>query len=272
MYIFSQVKESLGYQTIGIENGQIIGGVEAKDVACCCNECRCVCTDFMFLVDTTGSMGGAISTIKNNIAKVLSGGVYLLPDGSEVYVPPFDSPSCFWSLATFRDFEDEGYENGWIVNQGFTQVSQNIVAAAQTMNPGGGGDFREQNLAALTNAAGQWMGIGGRGQYQGCAATYGSPAIKKVIICASDVPGHENGAKGKPYPTIQQTIHALQQQGIRMICWNIGGGWGGQGGTIATATGGFTVPGSGPLALLNALCRATTGEDFVNTGSTFTTI
>lgn len=248
-------------------NKSVTGALTPQGLECspCCNRCLCRCTDFMFLVDNTGSMGGNISLLQDNIEKVINGGVYVV-NGEAIEVPPFDSPSCFWSLATFKDYEDKrGYENGWIVQSNFESDATEFINAVNQMSPGGGGDAYEQNLSALKNAASQWTSIGGRSpSYTGSDCPNG---VKRVVVCSSDVRGWTRQEKpANPYPeTVQETTTALVNASIKLIAWDVrssSGSWAQQASPMASTTGGAVIGGNDALTLLDALCIAASDQGF----------
>lgn len=228
-----------------VENGALVLSETAND-PCCCG-CICSCTDLLFLIDTTGSMGGQLNAFRAAMNTV---------------VDKFNSPTCRWGVANYKDFEDGGpYANGWRVNTNFT----NNVGAAQNAINGlfhsGGGDELEQNLAALSNAANQWQSIGGRAPTDACGNN-SSVTIKRAVVWAGDVGGWENGAKGLPYPSLAATIAALVAAQIKVIA--LGGGLGPQATAITAATGGIFLSNSGTdsAQILDAICLALVGQPY----------
>lgn len=219
--------------------------------SCSCHcECRCICTDLLFVIDTTSSMGGTLGSFVAAMQTV---------------VKEFNSETCKWGVANYRDFEDGGsYSQGWKVDKNFTNDVASVGASISALSKGGGGDGLEQNLAALLNAAQQWESIGGRSLSEKC---YGDTErkIKRAILWAGDVIGHTDGAKGLPYPSLNATINALKAAEIKVIA--VGGGLGSQATAITNATEGKFLSGSSgsnidSQTILDAICLALVGKPY----------
>ena len=226
----------------------VVDGKLAANQNCCCG-CVCSCTDLLFLIDTTGSMEGQLEAFSAAMV---------------IVVEKFNSPTCRWGVASYKDFEDGGpYANGWLVSSNFTNNVGAAQAAINSLFPRGGGDLEEQNLAALSNAATQWQSIGGRATTDTCGS--GSNTIRRAIVWAGDVPGHTNGAKGFPYPTVNATILALKEAKIKVIA--LGNGLGGQAAAITAATNGVFLQNDGTNSsqILDAICLALVGQTYTET-------
>jgi hypothetical protein len=195
------------------------------------------------MIDTTSSMQGTLTGFVNAMRTV---------------VKEFNSKTCRWGVANYRDFEDRGYAGGWQVNKNFTNDVESVRAAINALTVDGGGDGPEQNLAALLNAAQQWQSIGGRSLSENCTST-NERKIKRALVWAGDIIGHTDGAKGLPYPSLSQTIDALKAAEIKVIA--LGSGLGSQATEITNATKGKFLSGlsgsdADPQNILDAICLA----------------
>jgi hypothetical protein len=176
----------------------------------------------------------------------------------------YNSPTCRWAVADYKDFEDGGpYANGWRVGGVFTNDVLSTQSAINALTAVGGGDGPEQNLAALSNAANQWQStLSGRGIAQNCEDEYNtSLSIKRAIVWAGDVSGWENGAKGRPYPTLEGTINSLVSAEVKVVA--LGSGLGSQASAITSATGGVFLSSGGTQSreILQAICEALSSVD-----------
>jgi hypothetical protein len=113
----------------------------------------------------------------------------------------FNSPTCRWGVADYRDYEDRGpYANGWNLRLPFTNDYGLVQSTINWMYAGGGDDQQEQNLSALKHAGDEWFTtLTGRTDAN----------VKRIIIWGGDNPGHCDGEKGYPYPTLNDTISSL---------------------------------------------------------------
>lgn len=196
------------------------------------------------MIDTTGSMGGIVTRLQNLFSDLET---------------DFATTSCRWAVADFKDYEDEGYEEGWHVFQSFTNDWSEVIEAVYQYEVGGGGDGPEQQFAALMNAATKWTSDLGGDELPGEEEEEGR---KRVIIWAGDVEGHTSGAKGYPYPSQPDLIDALVGQKIQVFGINSYSQGGGidrfsQATAISDATGGqvfHNVPDF--ISVRSAFCRA----------------
>lgn len=156
-------------------------------------------TDILLLMDTTGSMGGFIATFKE-IFEPLAQEINAL----------FPEVSFKWGVADYRDFGD--YPTAWEVGQKFTPSHALAQAAINAWTAGGGGDFTEAQLKALTDIANNWE----------TAALGGRPlsAANRIVVWAGDYPGHEDAPE---YPDLVQTIIALTAANVTVIGLNTAG-------------------------------------------------
>jgi hypothetical protein len=119
----------------------------------------------MFLVDTTGSMGGPIAGIAAQMAAIQAS-----VKGME--------PTAQFGVSQFRDFP--GSANfGFIVNQVITAVDADVNSAAAALGAGGGGDGSEGQFFALDRLADVSNPAGFRG--------IGTP----IIVYIGDAPAHD---------------------------------------------------------------------------------
>lgn len=200
----------------------------SEDFECCCG-CKCICTDLMMVFDTTGSMGSFIRNVKSVFFGV---------------VESFNSSTCRWALTDYKDYEDGGpYEEGYNNRLRFTNDIASVQAQIANIVVGGGGDPAEQNLSALKSMADKWFTLGGRLEDTEC-----NNGVKKAICWAGDIDGWEDGSKGNPYPTLQNTIDALVRENIKVFALGTGldrnfGRHGHKQATeITKATGGIYLP------------------------------
>lgn len=157
--------------------------------------------DVLFLTDTTGSMGNYINTIKAVFSPLANTVTELLPQ-----------VSFLWAAANYKDFEDgPEYASGVVINSKFTSNIGAVQSAIGVWSAGGGGDQPEQNLAALLRVAQHWADAD---------VLAGREDAQRMIIWGGDVPGWENGSKGKPHPTLMATIQALVEARIKVFAIN----------------------------------------------------
>lgn len=146
--------------------------------------------DILLLTDTTGSMGSFISSVRSGFGDIVS--------GVEAENPAADFR---WGVADYKDDEDgEPYFTDFLNVGAQFGTASDAQTAIDNYLANGGDDWPEANLAALKAAADGWEDptvLGGRSD------------AARVIIWAGDAHGWENGAKGYPYPTLQETINAL---------------------------------------------------------------
>lgn len=164
--------------------------------------------DVCFLADTTGSMGGAITNVRNNATAIMNLVRAVQPD----------SQFC---AAQYRDAGDSP---DYQVDQTITASTAAVQAAINTWAAGGGGDAPEAQLHALTELPGD------------AGFRAGST---RVIVWFGDVPGHDPTIGGA---TLASAIAALTAEGVRVIAISVGAGGGldatGQATAIVSATGG----------------------------------
>lgn len=182
--------------------------------------------DVKFIADTTGSMGGIISTVRNNATTIMNNlsGFGSAEFGVSEYGDRTDYPFYGYSV------------NGTKVNTPLTSTVATAQAGIDTWKANSGGDLPEANLTALKEQA---------------QATDWRAGSNRFIVQFGDAPGHEGGA----YPTLSDTITALNGNNVKVIVVGTNGMNNSCGGSdcaagqataIANATGGsFNLIGGG---------------------------
>jgi len=182
--------------------------------------------DVFFLADTTGSMVFAIDSVKSGVSAIMS------------------TPSVYGDVAygvgDYRDIDDSyAYQLGQRITNDASAVQAAI--GAWSAADGGGGDFGEAQLYALTQVAGTDTGW--------------RTGAKKIAIWFGDAPGNDpsNGA------TLASTTAALQAAGIKVQAISVGVDLldlTNQATAITNATGGSFTSGIDQSVLANAIQAA----------------
>ncbi|NJC70576.1 VWA domain-containing protein [Planosporangium thailandense] len=180
--------------------------------------------DVVLLVDTTGSMSGAIANVRTNLQQVIN----------EVRAA---QPSAEFAVASYRD-EGDGAEL-FRVRQDLTGDATALQTAVNGLVAGGGGDTPEAWVNALY-------------QVSKGAISYRSGS-SRIVVLVGDAPSHDPSAGH----TLTDAVAALQADGARTIAVDVTGGGGGlnatgQAQTVVTATGGQLV-GSAPDTVTAAI-------------------
>ena len=157
-------------------------------------------TDILFVTDTTGSMGSYLTSIKTVFA----------PLAREIS-SAFPDVDLRWGVADYKDFSDVGYGRGWRIGQTFTDSHALAQLAINRWVAGGGGNLPEAQLRALRDAANVW-----ESELKGRSIANAG----RIIVWAGDVPGHGFGETHLGYPTLGETISALQSAGISVVAIN----------------------------------------------------
>ena len=174
--------------------------------------------DILFLADTTGSMGGAITNVRNNATAIMNA----------VRAEQADSQ---FGAAEYRDFNCAFDPFAYRLNQAITA---SIPAAQTGINQwvtGDGCDTPEAQLNALF-------------ELSTSPATGFRPGSSRIVAWFGDASGHDPSGGH----TLAQTIAALQAASVRVVAVNVDSGFGdglnatGQASAIATATGGSFFP------------------------------
>jgi hypothetical protein len=162
--------------------------------------------DLVLLADTTGSMGGAITNVRNN-AHAITGDILAA------------QPTAQFGVAEYKDFTDSV---PFKVNQDITANEAAVQTGINQWSASGGGDTPEADLNALYRLA------------------TGSASFRaggtRIIAWFGDAPSHDPSGGH----SLADTIAALQAAEIRVVAVNVGNLDGsGQASAIASATGGI---------------------------------
>lgn len=195
--------------------------------------------DVFFLVDTSGSMGGIISSVQTNATQILTG------------TSGFGDVA--WGVGSYEDFPTSPWGGDtdlpWRLNQSITTDQSAAQAGINALTLGWGNDFPESNLEALYQTATNET-VGWR---EGSA---------RFVIWFGDAPGHDpDVTAGYPGPTLMQTIDALTGELITVIGVNSGtlDSWG-QATAITDQTGGslLNIASSPGTAIIDAILDSLT--------------
>ncbi|HJK96587.1 MAG TPA: hypothetical protein RMF84_05160 [Polyangiaceae bacterium LLY-WYZ-14_1] len=189
--------------------------------------------DVYFLMDTTGSMGGAIDSLKSSIATPGTGLIDRLRE---------TIPEAWFGVGDFKDYSTGGYggTNDYAYRHRL-DISESAVDAQDAVNEltaSGGSDLPESHGPALWAMAtgnalpGSSDVAGGTvpGQTECPRGTSGYPCFRSravpIAVLFSDVPMHngpggayayDNGVIGGPAPTFVEVVAALQGARIRFV-------------------------------------------------------
>jgi hypothetical protein len=150
--------------------------------------------DVLFIVDTTGSMGPAISEVDTALSSTVA------------------SLSAFGTIATgagqYKDKTNAGDPFDYELNQAITSNSSLTQSAINAFTAGGGGDDPEQGLYALTTATTD-------------PATGWQAGAKKIEVIVGDAPSHDTAhpvAAGGV--SVDSTATTLSSNGVTLIALN----------------------------------------------------
>jgi len=197
--------------------------------------------DLFFLSDTTGSMGGIISTVKSSASAIMTS------------VSTTFGGNVAFGVGEYKDRTTAGDPFDYRLNQAITTNTALVQAGINLWSASGGGDTPEQNLYALSQVA---VGTGAN-------ATGWRPGSAKLIVWFGDAPSHDPSgsvAAGDlpPVPvTLASTITNLTGQNVKVAAVNLSGlDSTGQATAIKNATGG---------ALFTGVPTTTNIVDIINT-------
>jgi hypothetical protein len=169
--------------------------------------------DIVLLVDTTGSMGGAIANVRTNLHTIVT-------DVRSA------QPTAEFAVASYRD-EGDGAEL-FTVRQQMTAVEADVQTAVDGLAAGGGGDGPEAWVNALYEVS-----TG--------AITY-RPDSSRIVVLVGDAPSHDpsNGH------TLADAITALNTKKTKVVAVAVSGGLDafGQATAVVNGTGGELVNGT----------------------------
>ena len=151
--------------------------------------------DVLFILDTTGSMSGEISTVQTAFAGTVSAlsALGTVHTGAAQYKDATNSPS-------------DGFD--YQLTQDITGNSALTQSALSSFTASGGGDFPEQGLYALDQAA---------------TTTTWQAGAKKIAVIVGDAPAHDTS-----HPTaaggvsVSSTAAALIANGVTVIALDAG--------------------------------------------------
>ena len=180
--------------------------------------------DIFFLADTTGSMGGAINSVRNAAASLLT--------TTSTY------GSVQWAVGEYRDVGDAF---AYRLNQQFTSTQSAVTSGINQWSAAGGGDLPEANLYGLQEAAGaNWR-----------------EGSTKILVWFGDAPGHDPRLGATEASATQALVNAgIKVQAINTQGANRGIDQGGQAGRIAAATDGNLFNGVNQAAVAAAIADA----------------
>jgi uncharacterized repeat protein (TIGR01451 family) len=184
--------------------------------------------DIVFLADTTGSMGSAISNVKSNINASGSGIIDTVRAQQD---------SAAFGVAQYKDFNCDTYP--YTLDAAVGSSTEAVVAAVNGWSASGGCDNPEAQLNALYRLATD-TNVGWRS------------GSSRIIVWFGDAEGHDP-SDGH---SLSDVTTALEAAGIRVLAIDVGAlDSTGQATAIANATGGLVLPASGNVsgAILSGL-------------------
>jgi hypothetical protein len=180
--------------------------------------------DVVLLVDTTGSMGGAIANVQANLHTVVTN-------------VKAAQPTAQFAVASYKDTESCD-PDPFTVEQNLTANEPDVQAAVDTLSASGGCDFPEDWINALF-------------QVSTGAVSYRAGS-SRIVVLVGDAPSHDpsNGH------TMVDAIGALNAASTRVVAVNVANlDFTGQASAVVSATGGQLVPAAGDVsgAILSGL-------------------
>jgi hypothetical protein len=193
--------------------------------------------DVFFLTDTTGSMGGTISSVQSNFGAIASS---LSGTGNIAY-----------GAGQYKDIGDSLVYSR---TQNITTSLPAVQTAINSWSAGGGGDYPEQGLYALGQVA---------------TTTDWRVGSKRIVLIAGDAPSKE-GAQTLDGSTVASTAALLNANGVTLESINVGSGglndlgqFNGAGSLYADGVAGNYFVNANP-ATLTATIEAAIGSAFLN--------
>lgn len=195
--------------------------------------------DVYLLMDTTGSMGGAISSLKETITRE--------PDGLIVSLRE-NIPEAWFGVGDFKDYSQSPYGGGsdyaYRHRLDMTEDAGAAQGAVNDLSASGGADGPESHVPAIfASVTGQ--GLPGRADEGGVPipartdcprGTRGYPCFREravpIVVLMSDAPFHngpngsaayDNDSLGGPAPTFEQTVAAVNGRRVDVIGIVVGG-------------------------------------------------
>ena len=159
----------------------------------------CTVADVVFLVDTTGSMGGEIRQIQSRLRDTIIPGLEA------------EIADVRFAVARFDDFAYGGYGSGSDRPYQVVSAATSSVSAAQsavdTLFASGGGDAPESDTEALFQVA---TGAG-HGGWVAPSSLGLRPSATKIILLFTDAPFHNGPGGSNPYFGISPAPHTYDQ-------------------------------------------------------------
>lgn len=173
--------------------------------------------DVYFMADTTGSMYGAIASVKAGASSIMTDTAGL---GNVAY-----------AVGEYKDWDGDPY--AYRLNTAMTSSTAAVQAGIDAWDASGGADWEEANLYALSTAASD-------------AATGWREGSTRIMVWFGDAPGHDPSPDAYddeygsvPSATQASTIATLQEKNITVEAIDVGDmNYSGQATAIAGATGG----------------------------------
>ncbi len=185
--------------------------------------------DVYFLIDTTGSMGGAINNVRNSLSTRIIPAIRAEIPDVEVGVGDLKD----YCQGPFGGIADYPYRNRQDIS-GDVSRSQ---AAVSSLSASGGNDGPESYVPALyATATGSGLAACGPGPRGACpAGRWGYPCFRDgavpIVVLIGDNSFHNGPGGAAPYygipgaPTYADTIAALRTRNVRVISvWTSGTG------------------------------------------------
>ncbi len=177
--------------------------------------------DVFFLMDTTGSMGSAIASLKTDISSIITGIRGVVPDS-------------WFGVGRFDDYPVSPYGGAgdvvFLLHQRMTGDTAVVQAAVNALDLDGGGDYPEAHVPALwATATGNGMGAYLSPQLACGPAEVGYPCFRTtsipIVILVTDAAFHNGPSSYSPYgptisplpPTYSEAVTALNAINARVV-------------------------------------------------------
>lgn len=182
--------------------------------------------DVVFVVDTTGSMGGVIAGLRRGLQQIVD----------EIAAAGIDAQ---FGVAEFKEYPIAPWGSAPDVPyrrlRAVGPVDDGLEDAIEALEASGGGDVPESALTALHQSA-SGAGDAAGGVAPGLDARF-RPGALRVVVTVTDARFHRE--PGYPGPTLPQAAAALRGRDVRQVGLAVHGGGRGDLVEMATATGAF---------------------------------
>jgi Mg-chelatase subunit ChlD len=181
--------------------------------------------DLVFAIDTTGSMGGIIGQVKNNVTSLAQS----IAAASSNYR---------FALVDYKDGPEQGDPYRAQVDLGFTTDVQAFSNATATLSAYGGGDYPESVYSGVMMALNlPWR-----------------DGVKKAVIVIGDAPGKDpEPVTGYTLATVQAKALAVDPAQVYTVAASLSSDVTGFMAALANATGGTTAQTNGSTDVVSAL-------------------